>query len=162
MRIFTSVPCIGVIGLLILVPLSLGIMAATRDLIAGKDVEHIVDALEGLAIILIGWGVAIEERKSLREMAHLLEMRDPGRQAAIDQVCHSSGICLLILGLFAEIGVESVRLPNDIMPTEGFDPLVAWVSVVLLVIGLLVLIHHLGLLIATAWFGHRPAAHASD
>ena len=55
MRIFTSVPCIAVIGLLIMFPLTFGLLAAQRDLLAGKDVEHIVDMLEGLAIILIGW-----------------------------------------------------------------------------------------------------------
>jgi hypothetical protein len=45
-------------------------------LLAGKDVEHIVDMLEGLAIVLIGWGVAIEERRSLREMAGLVGTPD--------------------------------------------------------------------------------------
>src|ERR1700759_5002716 len=76
LRIFTSVPCIGVIGLLIMFPLALGIVAAHRDLVAGKGLDHIVDMLEGLAIILIGWGVAIEERHSLREMAGLVETPD--------------------------------------------------------------------------------------
>ena len=159
MRIFTSVPCIAVIGLLILFPLSLGIFAASRDLLAGKDVEHIAEILEGLGVILIGWGVAIEERHTLREMALLVGLPDEKRQIAIDRVCHSSGIGLLILGLFAEICVEAVRLPNDVMPTEGIDPVICWLSVVFLAAGALTLIHHLGVLVATAWLGYRPAPH---
>lgn|SRR6476659_6989383 len=159
MRMFTSVPCIGVIGLLILFPLSLGIVSAHRDLIAGKDVEHIVDMLEGLAIILIGWGVAIEERHSLREMAGLVPTPDDERQVAVDRVSHSSGICMLILGLFAEIGVEAVRLPNDVLPTFDFDHGVAWVAVGLVVVGGIVLVHHLVVMAGIIWFGYRPKIH---
>jgi hypothetical protein len=156
MRIFVSAPFFGLIGLLIMVPLVLGIFAAGRDLLAGKDVEHIAEILEGLGVILIGWGVAIEERHTLREMAHLIGLPDEKRQNAIDQVCHSSGIGLLILGLFAEICVEAVRLPNDVMPTEGIDPIICWVSVLFLTVGALTLLHHLVVLVLTAWFGYRP------
>jgi hypothetical protein len=162
MRIFTSVPCIAVIGLLILFPLTFGIMAAHRDLVAGKDLDHIVDMLEGLAIILIGWGVAIEERQSLREMAGLIETPDDERQVAIDRVSHSNGICMLILGLFAEIGVEAVRLPDDVLPTFNFDHAVTWATVGLVVVGGLVLVHHLVVMASVAWFGYRPKTyHAS-
>lgn len=159
MRIFTSVPCIAVIGMLIMFPLSFGVLAAQRDLLAGKDVEHIVDMLEGLAIILIGWGVAIEERHSLREMAGLIGTPDDERQVAIDHVSHSDGVCMLILGLFAEIGVEAVRLPNDVLPTFDFDHGVTWIAVGLVVVGGLVLLHHLAMLAGIVWFGHRPRAH---
>lgn len=159
MRIFVSAPCFLIVGLLIMIPLGLGIFAAARDLLGGKDVEHIAEILEGLGVILIGWGVAIEERSTLREMAHLVGSADEERQAALDRVCHSSGIGLLILGLFAEICVEAVRLPNDVMPTEGIDPLVCWISIAFLTAGALTLVHHLGVLVATAWFGHRPAHH---
>ena len=147
LRIFTSVPCIGVIGLLIMFPLLFGILAAQRDRLAGKDVEHIADMLEGLAIILIGWGVAIEERQSLRQMAGLVETPDNERQVAIDRVSHSNGIGMLILGLFAEIGVEAVRLPDDVLPTFNFDNQVTWVTVGLVV------------MIGIAWFGYRPKMH---
>jgi hypothetical protein len=157
MRIFTSAACFGLIGVLILIPLSLGIYASCRDLLAGKDVEHIAEILEGLGVILIGWGVAIEERHTLREMAHLVGLPNERRQIAIDRVCHSSGIGLLILGLFAEICVEAVRLPNDVMPTAGIDPLICWLSIGFLIGGALVLIHHLVVLAATAWFGYRAA-----
>jgi hypothetical protein len=159
MRGFTSVPCIGIVGLLICVPLSLGILAASRDLLAGRDVEHVVETLEGISIILIGWGVAIEERVSLRDMSHLVGEIDDEREVAIDRVCHASGICLLIIGLFAEIGVEAVRLPNDVMPTGDLDPYIAWASVGLLVLGGIVLLHHLVTLVGAAWFGYRPVRH---
>lgn len=159
MRVFTSVPCIAVIGVLIMFPLTFGVLAAQRDLRAGKDVEHIVDMLEGLAIILIGWGVAIEERRSLREMAGLVETPDDERQIAIDGVSHSNGICMLILGLFAEIGVEAVRLPNDVLPTFDFDEGVAWLTVGLVVVGGIVLLHHLVVMAGVSWFGYRPKTH---
>lgn len=159
MRIFTSVPCIGVIGVLIMFPLSFGILAAQRDLLAGKDVEHIADMLEGLAIILIGWGVAVEERRSLREMAGLVVTPDDEGQVAIDHVSHSNGICMLILGLFAEIGVEAVRLPDDVLPTFNFDHGVTWATVALVIVGGLVLMHHLMMMAGIAWFGYRPKTH---
>ena len=112
--------------------------------------------LEGLAIILIGWGVAIEERHSLREMAGLVGNTRRRTQIAIDRVSHSNGICMLILGLFAEIGVEAVRLPNDVLPTFDFDDGVTWVAVGLVVVGGLVLVHHLVVHGRYRWFGHRP------
>ncbi|MFI5033288.1 MAG: hypothetical protein ACHQPH_21565 [Reyranellales bacterium] len=156
MRVFTSVPCIGIVGLLIMFPLVLGIVAAQRDLRAGKDVEHIAEMLEGLGIILIGWGVAIEERHSLRQMAGLIGSPDSEREIAIDHVSHSNGICMLILGLFAEIGVEAVRLPNDVLPTFDFDEGVTWITIGFVVVGGLVLLHHLAMLAGIVWFGHRP------
>lgn len=156
MRIFTSVPCIAVIGVLIMFPMTFGIIAAQRDLLAGKDVEQVVDMLEGLAIILIGWGVAVEERRSLREMGGLVETSDGERQLAIDGISHSNGICMLILGLFAEIGVEAVRLPDDVLPTFNFDHGIAWITVGLVVVGGVVLVHHLVAMAGVAWFGYRP------
>jgi len=147
------------IGLLIMFPLVLGIVAAQRDLVAGKDVEHIAEMLEGLGIILIGWGVAIEERHSLRQMAGLIGSPDSEREVAIDHVSHSNGICMLILGLFAEIGVEAVRLPNDVLPTFDFDEGVTWITIGFVVLGGLVLLHHLVMLAGIVWFGHRPKTH---
>ncbi len=159
MRIFTSVPCIVVIGVLILFPLILGVVAASRDLLAGKDVEHIAEMLEGLGIILIGWGVAIEERQSLRNMAGLIDGDDAERQTAINDVCHSAGIYMLILGLFAEIGVEAVRLPDDVMPTFDLDTQIAWGAVGLVAAGGFVLVHQLAALVGATWFGYRPKTH---
>lgn len=161
MRVFLSPISITLIDLVILIPLALGIFTVTRDLWAAPHLEHTLDILEGMGVILIGWGVAVEERRSLREIFHLSHP-DAARDDAIDTVCHTSGIGLLIFGLFAEIAVEAVRLPNDIVYTQGFDEVVAWISLLFLALGAVVLIHHIGALVGAAFLGIRPAPHPSS
>jgi hypothetical protein len=83
--------------------------------------EEAGDILEGLAIVLIGYGVALEEREFFRSKAGLMAAGDPSRQAHLDDSCHQLGVVLLLLGLFSEIPVNLVEMPDSIFDTSGTE-----------------------------------------
>jgi hypothetical protein len=159
MRVFLLPASIAFMDLIILVPILLSIMTVIEDLMHGK-LDEPMEILEGVGVVLIGWGVAIEERPSLREIFHLEGGVNAAREAGIDVLCHSSGIGLLIFGLFAEIAVTAVRLPQHVVPTEGFDPVVLGISTVFVLLGVYVLAQHMvRMMIAILW-GRVPAPHS--
>jgi hypothetical protein len=161
MRVFLHPMCIALLDLIILVPVLLSIVSVLTTLRHGH-LEEPMDILEGVGVILIGWGVAIEERPSLRVMFGLAGVGDASFEAGVDLLCHSSGIGLLIFGLFSEIAVAAVRLPNHIVPTEGFDDVVLCVSTLFVGLSAYVLAQHIvRLLIAMIW-GRVPAPHAAE
>jgi hypothetical protein len=159
MRVFMLPVSIAVMELIILVPILLSIMTVVEDLMHGK-LDEPMEILEGVGVVLIGWGVAIEERPSLREIFHLEGGPNEALEKGIDVLCHSSGIGLLIFGLFAEIAVTAVRLPNHVVPTEGFDPVVLCISVFFAVLGTYVLIQHIVRMVMAIVWGRVPAPHA--
>ena len=150
-RIFVMPVTIALIDAVILIPIGPSIYHVVEELLKGK-LDEPMEVLEGVGVVMIGWGVAIEERSSLREIFHLEGVGDETLQAGIDTLCHASGIGLLILGLFSEIAVTAVRLPNHIVPTEGFDGPVLGVSLFFIVLGVYVIVQHIvRLLIAMIW-----------
>jgi len=100
------------------------------------------EVISGLGVILIGWGVALEERHKLREIFGLIGERE-AREEAIDEACHRFGLGLLLFGLFAEIMVEAVRIPDDIINTSGIEKSVLAAAVALLGIGALLLLRQI-------------------
>jgi hypothetical protein len=159
MRVFMLPVSLVVMELIILVPIVLSIMTVIQDLIHG-GLDEPMETLEGVGVVLIGWGVAIEERPSLRKIFHLEDGPNEALEKGIDELCHSSGIGLLIFGLFAEIAVTAVRLPNHIVPTEGFDPVVLCVSVFFIMLGTYVLAQHIVRMVMAIVWGRVPAPHA--
>ena len=157
LRVFLHPASIVLLDLIILVPVVLSIVVVLSAIWQGK-IEEPTDVLEGVGVVLIGWGVAIEERPSLRVIFGLASA-DPAFEAGIDLLCHASGIGLLILGLFSEIAVAAVRLPNNIVPTEGIDHWVLYVSTAFVMLSAFVLAQHIvRLAIAMIW-GRVPAPH---
>lgn len=156
MRIFMLPVSIAIMELVILVPIVLSVITVLDDLMHGK-LDEPMEILEGVGVVLIGWGVAIEERPSLREIFHLEGGPNEALERGIDVLCHSSGIGLLIFGLFAEIAVAAVRLPNHVVPTEGFDPVVLCVSVFFVALGIYVLAQHIVRLLIAILSGRVPA-----
>jgi hypothetical protein len=151
LRAFLHPASIVLLDLIILVPVVLSIGVVLSAVWQGQ-IEEPTDVLEGVGVVLIGWGVAIEERPSLRVIFSLTTTADPALEAGIDLLCHSSGIGLLILGLFSEIAVAAVRLPNHIVPTEGIDHWVLYVSTAFVVLAAFVLTQHIvRLAIAMIW-----------
>ena len=100
------------------------------------DAEEIIT---GLGVILIAWGVALEERHKLREVFGLVAGHEPAEEA-IDESCHRYGVGQLLFGLFAEIGVEIVRIPDEVINTAGIEKPVLAAAAFLLVIGLVLLV----------------------
>lgn len=109
------------------------------------------DIIEGLGIIMIAWGVALEERYKLREIFHLLPKKrsEINYQNAVDENCHCFGLGLLLLGLFAEVGAECVSVPDRIINTSGLDDAILFMSGMFLVVcGLMMLTQSIMLLFA--------------
>lgn len=158
-KIFIMPFSIILIDILIFVPIVLSVITIVQDLLKGK-LDEPMEILEGVGVVLIGWGVAIEERPSLREIFHIVGGPREELEAGIDMMCHSSGIGLLIFGLFAEIAVTAVRLPNHIIPTEGFDAPVLYFSTLLVVIGGYILAHHIVRMAMAMVWGIFPQSHA--
>jgi hypothetical protein len=104
------------------------------------------EVVTGLGVILIGWGVALEERHKLREVFGLLGGNE-AREEAIDETCHRFGLGQLLFGLFAEIMVEAVRIPDAIINTGGIEKPVLIAASVLLGIGGLLLIKQIVMLV---------------
>ena len=86
-----------------------------------KTVETAENLIEGLGVVLIGWGVALEERDGLADLLGSPFAADDHRQSAINHICHAYGLAMLVVGLFAEIAMECVKLPDHIINTYGLE-----------------------------------------
>ena len=120
-------------------------------LAASPNHDETADIIEGLGIIMIAWGVALEERYKLREVFHLLPKKrsEISYQNAVDENCHCFGLGLLLLGLFAEVGAECVSVPDRIINTSGMNDAILFVSGIFLVVcGVMMLIQSMMLLFA--------------
>jgi hypothetical protein len=83
--------------------------------------NEILEPFDGIGTILIGWGVALEERLTLRGIFYLINTKDSEQELWLDDICHRYGVGFLIFGLFSEILTACVRMPNSIIYTEGFN-----------------------------------------
>lgn len=145
-RLFLSPAAIIAMAILILIPLIMGgwhVLSKVWEMTLEQEHE-LMEIATGLGVILIGWGVAIEERSTLRQLFKLVNDGESPREVALDHECHSHGVGLLILGLFAEICIEVVRLPNQIVNTETISDIIITLSVMFLAIGAYVLVHLIG------------------
>ena len=108
------------------------------------------DIIEGVGVILIAWGVALEERNKLREVLGLLNRgarEDETYEEVLDENCHRYGLGLLLLGLFAEVGVECVKIPDRIINTAGIEGAVLMFSSFLLSAGGILMLRQMVFLI---------------
>ena len=133
--------------------LFLNLMHAVLEGAMASSLNHheAVEIIEGLGIIMIAWGVALEERYKLREVFHLLPKKrsEIGYQNAVDENCHCFGLGFLLLGLFAEVGAECVSIPDRIINTTGLDDTILFLSGALLVLcGILMLVQSIMLIFA--------------
>ena len=151
LRVLISPLAIAAVNLLVLWPLVLSVADVAEGIWIHRDFNEAVDTVSTIAIMLIGWGVALEERHVLREVFGMFGRPDERWQHGIDEACRRSGVGVLILGLFAEICAELLHLPNRIIDTGGSEhPLLA-VGLVLLTLAGLVLVRLIVQLIASLW-----------
>ena len=90
------------------------------------DMEEV---LAGLAAILVAFGVATEERGTLLSFIGLYPEGQTPEQARENHCCHGHGVSLVLLGLFAEVAVYLIRMPD--LNTVDFDPALIVMSVLL-------------------------------
>jgi hypothetical protein len=148
LRLLISPLAIAAINLLILVPMALSVADVAVTIRAHGDFKEPVEIVSTIAIIMIGWGVALEERHVLREMLGMVGRADEVWQEALDGLCHRVGVGVLVLGLFAEICAELVHLPDRIINTDGRELALLAVSIVLITIGGLIMARHVVRLLA--------------
>jgi hypothetical protein len=97
--------------------------------------------------------VALEERGAIRKRFGVFGRADEAWQAHVDEMCHVYGVAQLVLGLFAEIAVAMISLPDRIVNTVGYEHTLLTISVVLISIGALIQARHVVALVATLWRG---------
>jgi hypothetical protein len=110
----------------VILTITLAIIYQTTILLANQtnDFNKIEDILDGIGIIFVAYGVALEERDTLMKFFNLYPKYENARENRTDLSCHFYGLCLLLLGLFMEVSAEVVRVPNMILNTEGIEGLI--------------------------------------
>jgi len=109
---------------------------------AQDNVKEMEDIVENLGVILIGYGVAIEERHAFMNIFRLYPDHENKRQAAVDHHCHEYGLCYLLLGLFMEICAAVVKLPDSIVDTSHEELLIFGIGAALLAWNSLLMLKH--------------------
>ncbi|TAJ84015.1 hypothetical protein [Reyranella sp.] len=158
LRFLISPIFIAAINLLILFPMVLSIIDVAKSVFRHVDTHEPVTITSTVALIMIGWGVALEERDVIRKFFGVSGRPDEARQAHIDKVCHDFGVAQLVLGLFAEIAVAMISLPDRIINTASYEyPLLA-ISLTLIAIAAVFQVRHIFVLLLGMW---RPVPAAS-
>jgi hypothetical protein len=84
-----------------------------------NDTKEMVEMCNGIAIIMYGYGVAMELRRDLIKYLHLLPLFATQLQEKISALCHKYGIYFILLALGLEILVHVIIIPNRVINTEG-------------------------------------------
>ena len=152
---------IALVNALILSPMVLTIIDVVKSVNRHVDTHEPVTIASTIALIMIGWGVALEERAVIRKRLGVTGRADEAWQIHIDEMCHEYGVAQLVLGLFAEIAVAMISLPDRIVNTVGLEYTLLTISIVLIALGTLIQARHVFVLIATLWrrkhFVEKPA-----
>ena len=151
LRPLISPAFIALVNVAILIPMVLTIIDVMKSVNRHVDTHEPVTITSTIALIMIGWGVALEERAVIRKRLGVTGGADEERQVQIDEMCHEYGVAQLVLGLFAEIAVAMISLPDRIVNTVGYEHTLLTVSVILISIGALIQLRHVFVLIATLW-----------
>jgi hypothetical protein len=147
LRVLVSPFFIAVINVLILFPMVLSIVDVGRSILAHGNPDELVNVMSTVSSIMIGWGVALEEREVIRRVAGGKGGPNEARQSKIDGQCHSFGVAQLVLGLFSDIPVAMISLPDRIINATGIEYELLWVSIVLIAIAAVVQARHILLLV---------------
>ena len=156
MRGVTSRYVIALISAVICVPMTITIFAVSRELWQRPDLHEPMDIVTGIGIIMIGWGVVLEERFTLREIFGLTGGPDEAFQAALDHTCHNYGVGQLVLGLMAEICIEMIKIPNNIIYTGEVDDFLVAGGLVFVGLGALIQARHVLVKLFFRSLGHPP------
>ncbi|HMM38018.1 MAG TPA: hypothetical protein PKB11_04610 [Desulfovibrio sp.] len=109
--------------------------------------EAIELGLDGLGTIFVAFGVALEEREGLMRFLGLYPARFTPQEHFVDEQCHYHGLSILLVGLFMEVLVFLIRMPD--LNTVDFDPALLIGATVLNVGGAI-------LLVRLSWLLARP------
>lgn len=147
LRFLISPIFIAAVDLLLLFPMVLSVIDVAKSVTRHVDTHEPVAITSTVALIMIGWGVALEERHVIRKFFGLAGGADEARQAHIDEICHTYGVAQLVLGLFAEIAVAMISLPNRIIDTASWEHTLLAVALVLIAIAAVFQARHIVVLV---------------
>jgi hypothetical protein len=142
---------IAAVDVLLLFPMVLTILDVAQGVHRHADTHEAVTITSTVALMMIGWGVALEEREMIRRVFGVKGRPDEAWQVHIDELCHSYGVAQLVLGLFAEIAVAMISLPDRIINTVGYEHTLLAIALVLIAIGTIIQIRHVFVMVATLW-----------
>jgi hypothetical protein len=131
-----------IIDLVVIAMMALSLIELVREFAAGPVQANAREIITNVSVIMIGWGVALEERGSVRDVFGLRGGSDDAWQDQIDHACHGVGVMLLLFGLFAEIFEQLVTLPKSVVSTEIFRDWLLAIGTLFLVCGLVALVRH--------------------
>ncbi len=151
LRFLISPLFIAAVDVLILFPMVLTLVDVAGSVHRHGDTHEPVTITSTVALMMIGWGVALEEREMIRRVFGVKGRADEAWQVHVDDLCHQYGVAQLVLGLFAEIAVALISLPDRIINTVGYEHTLLVIALVLIAIGTLIQIRHVFVLIATLW-----------
>jgi hypothetical protein len=99
--VVTRVPTI-IIDLVMMILMAFALHELIQD-IWRPGHHRATDVIADAAILMIGWGVALEERASVREIFHMQGGKDEALEQRVDHASHGIGLMVLLFGLFAEM-----------------------------------------------------------
>jgi len=109
------------------------------DAVANADeTEEILDTV---GVILIAWGVALEERDTLMETFGAYAQGCPAAEEFADHAGHVYGLAALLLGLFMEVAVELVKMPDHVVNTFGIEHILFGTGILFMVVSAGLLLH---------------------
>lgn len=151
LRPLISPAFIALVNVAILIPMVLTIIDVMKSVNRHVETHEPVTITSTIALIMIGWGVALEERGVIRKRFGVTGRADESWQVHIDEMCHEYGVAQLVLGLFAEIAVAMISLPDRIVNTVGYEYALLTLAIFLISVGTLIQIRHTFVLIAALW-----------
>jgi hypothetical protein len=98
-----------------------------------NDIKEMVEMCNGIAIILYGYGVALESRAPLMRHLKLYPDFATPLQAWVDELCHKYGIFILLLALAQEVLVHIVTIPDRVLNTAGKESYIFSICITMMV-----------------------------
>ncbi len=113
------------------------------------DPDMIEIILDGAATIFVAYGVALEERETIMRFFGLYPKYLGPLEERVDHVSHFTGLMILIFGLFMEVAVEMVKLPNKVFDFPGIESMFFAIGVIFITLSVFILARQ-AFLLATA------------
>ncbi len=133
-------------GLLFFITLGVVYDAFVLFFKVGNDVSAIENLLDGIATIFVAYGVALEERDTLMKFFKLYPRYLDDVQKETDAVCHFYGLSYLLVGLFMEVAIETIKLPHKVFNTVVAEEIVFGIGLVFCVTACVLLLKNICLL----------------
>ena len=130
------------IDLVVIALIVLSLIELVWDAVARPTHTEAKQIIAGVSVVMIGWGVALEERQEVRELFGLKGGSNDGWQDQVDRTCKGAGIALLLSGLFAEICEQLITLPRTVVSTESIRGVLLALGMLCLLVGLIILVRH--------------------